>query len=217
MEPFKRCKGLVAPMDRDDVDTDLIIPKQFLTSIERSGYGDFLFDSLRYLDEGRLGQDCSIRPRNPDFEFNEPRYAGAGILLSRRNFGCGSSREHAAWALRDYGFRCVVASSFADIFFSNCCRVGIVPVALEEAQVQRLFDELRASEGYELEVDLEACEVRLPDGERLRFELEDAKRYCLLNGLDAIGLSLESETRIRDFEQARRQTRPWLFENRAQD
>lgn len=213
MRPFKCRKGLVAPMDRDDVDTDLIIPKQYLTSVERSGYGDFLFDDLRYLDEGRPGVDCAGRRPNPDFEMNAPRYAGAEILLSRRNFGCGSSREHAVWALRDYGFRCVIAASFADIFFINCCRNGVLPVALPEAQVGRLFAALRAEEGYELEVDLDACEVRAADGERMPFEIEESKRYCLLEGLDEIGMSLEIKSRIEAFEQARRQARPWLFEN----
>lgn len=198
-------------MDRANVDTDLIIPKQFLKSIQRTGFGRNLFDSLRYLDEGEPGQDCSARPVNPEFPLNLPRYQGAGILLSRENFGCGSSREHAVWAVGEYGFRCVIASGFADIFYNNCCKNGILPVILPAETVQQLFEELYAREGYRLTVDLEKLQVQKPDGAVLDFRMDEFRRHCLLKGLDEIALSLESGEQIRAFEQRRREEAPWVF------
>ena len=212
MKAFTVEQGLVAPMDRANVDTDLIIPKQFLKSIQRSGFGPNLFDELRYLDEGQPGQDCSARPLNPDFPLNADRYRGASILLARENFGCGSSREHAPWALEDYGFRCIIAPSFADIFYNNCFKNGLLPIALEAPVVQRLFEEMYAREGYSLCVDLERQRVTPPSGEEIAFEVDEFRRHCLLNGLDDIGLTLQSETAIREFEQRSRQQSPWLFD-----
>ena len=212
MKAFTVLDGLVAPMDRANVDTDLIIPKQFLKSIKRSGFGPNLFDELRYLDEGQPGQDCSQRPLNPDFPLNQPRYQGASILLARENFGCGSSREHAPWALEDYGFRCVIAPSFADIFFNNCFKNGILPIALDAAIVEQLFRAMYASEGYRLTVDLQCCEIRTPEGAGIAFEVDAFRRYCLLNGLDDIGLTLQDADAIRAFEAGWRQRAPWLFE-----
>ncbi|MDP5053337.1 MAG: 3-isopropylmalate dehydratase small subunit, partial [Congregibacter sp.] len=187
MKALRVHEGLVAPMDRANVDTDLIIPKQFLKSIKRSGFGPNLFDALRYLDEGEPGQDCSARPLNPEFPLNFPRYAGASVLLARENFGCGSSREHAPWALEDYGFRCVIAPSFADIFYNNCFKNGVLPVVLPAKQVEELFTALYAQEGYRLTVDLEQQEVILSDGRRWPFTVEGYRRQCLLEGLDDIG------------------------------
>ncbi|MFK7831116.1 MAG: 3-isopropylmalate dehydratase small subunit [Congregibacter sp.] len=211
MKPFTVHKGLLAPMDRANVDTDLIIPKQFLKSIKRSGFGPNLFDGLRYLDEGQPGQDCSQRPQNPDFALNLPRYAGASILLARKNFGCGSSREHAPWALEDFGFRSVIAPSFADIFYNNCFKNGVLPVVLAEEQVDELFSLMFASEGFSLEVDLEAQLVRLDDGRTWPFEVEDYRRLCLLEGLDDIGVTLRSAEAIRAYEAKAAQRAPWLF------
>jgi 3-isopropylmalate/(R)-2-methylmalate dehydratase small subunit len=211
MRSFSVHKGLVAPMDRANIDTDMIIPKQFLKSIKRSGFGPNLFDELRYLDEGQPGQDCSQRPLNPAFPLNQPRYAGASVLLARENFGCGSSREHAPWALDDYGFRCVIAPSFADIFFNNCFKNGILPIVLDAEIVERLFQALYAEEGYALEIDLPAQEIRCPDGEVIPFEVESFRKHCLVNGLDDIGLTLESAEAIRKFEARHRQRAPWLF------
>ncbi|EEB79740.1 3-isopropylmalate dehydratase, small subunit [marine gamma proteobacterium HTCC2148] len=199
-------------MDRANVDTDLIIPKQFLKSIKRSGFGPNLFDEIRYLDEGQPGQDCADRPINEEFPLNFPRYKGASILLARENFGCGSSREHAPWALEDYGFRCVIASSFADIFYNNCFKNGVLPIALEESVVARLFDEMYASEGYELTVDLQRQRVITPSGEELSFEVDEFRRHCLLEGLDDIGLTLQSAEAIRSYEQGWREQSPWLFD-----
>ena len=199
-------------MDRANVDTDLIIPKQFLKSIKRTGFGPNLFDELRYLDEGQPGVDCSARPLNPAFPLNQPRYRGASILLARENFGCGSSREHAPWALEDYGFRCIVAPSFADIFYNNCFKNGILPVALEAALVDRLFREMYASEGYLLTVDLERQKVLTPAGEEVSFEVDPFRKRCLLEGLDDIGLTLQSADAIRSFERRWRERSPWLFE-----
>ena len=199
-------------MDRANVDTDLIIPKQFLKSIKRSGFGPNLFDELRYLDEGQPGQDCSKRPLNPDFPLNFPRYQGASILLARENFGCGSSREHAPWALEDYGFRCIIAPSFADIFYNNCFKNGLLPIALAEDVVARLFDEMYATEGYELTVDLERQRVVTPQGEEIPFEVDEFRRHCLLHGLDDIGLTLQSAEAIRAYEQRAREQSPWLFD-----
>ncbi|MGB1141761.1 MAG: 3-isopropylmalate dehydratase small subunit, partial [Halioglobus sp.] len=192
-------------------DTDLIIPKQFLKSIKRSGFGPNLFDELRYLDHGEPGQDCSTRPVNEEFELNQPRYQGASVLLARENFGCGSSREHAPWALDDYGFRALIAPSFADIFYNNCFKNGILPIELDAAIVDRLFQEMYDNEGYELTVDLEQQVVRTPSGEEIAFEVDAFRRHCLLNGLDDIGLTLESAEEIRAFESRWREQSPWLF------
>ncbi|MBZ9537564.1 3-isopropylmalate dehydratase small subunit [Modicisalibacter tunisiensis] len=211
MHALKQHQGLVAPLDRANVDTDLIIPKQFLKSIKRTGFGPNLFDELRYLDEGYPGQDASQRPLNPDFVLNQPRYQGASVLLARRNFGCGSSREHAPWALEDFGFRVIIAPSFADIFYNNAFKNGILLITLDEATVERLFQEVEANEGYRLDVDLEAQTVTTPSGEVLSFEIDAFRKHCLLNGLDDIGLTLQHEDAIREFEQAHRQKRPWLF------
>ncbi|RLQ22877.1 3-isopropylmalate dehydratase small subunit [Seongchinamella sediminis] len=212
MKAFTVETGIVAPMDRANVDTDLIIPKQFLKSIKRSGFGPNLFDELRYLDEGQPGQDCSKRPLNGEFPLNFPRYQGASILLARENFGCGSSREHAPWALEDYGFRCVIAPSFADIFYNNCFKNGVLPIALDAGTVSRLFAEMYASEGYRLTVDLQSQTVLTPGGESIRFEVDEFRRHCLLEGLDDIGLTLQSADAIRAYEQKARQQSPWLFD-----
>ncbi|MEZ5555782.1 3-isopropylmalate dehydratase small subunit [Haliea sp.] len=211
MKSFTVLEGLVAPMDRANVDTDMIIPKQFLKSIKRSGFGPNLFDEMRYLDEGQPGQDCSGRPLNPEFPLNQSRYRGATVLLARENFGCGSSREHAPWALEDYGFRCIIAPSFADIFYNNCFKNGILPVVLPATTVDKLFTALYAEEGYRLAIDLEAQEVRTPDGEVLCFEVDVARKHCLLKGLDDIGVTLESAAAIRQFEDRWREQSPWLF------
>ncbi|WP_152206710.1 3-isopropylmalate dehydratase small subunit [Marinobacter changyiensis] len=211
MRPLKQHKGIVAPMDRANVDTDLIIPKQFLKSIKRTGFGPNLFDAARYLDEGQPDQDCSERPLNPDFVLNQPRYKNASVLLARRNFGCGSSREHAPWALDDYGFRVIIAPSFADIFYNNCFKNGLLPIVLDEQVVDQLFGECEASEGYELAVDLENKSVVTPSGESFSFEVDDFRRHCLLNGLDDIGVTLENAELIKQYEDARRQSAPWLF------
>ncbi|MCK2183407.1 3-isopropylmalate dehydratase small subunit [Halomonas getboli] len=215
MQKFERLQGLVAPLDRANVDTDLIIPKQFLKSIQRSGFGVNLFDELRYLDEGQPGQDCSQRPLNPDFVLNQPRYQGASVLLARQNFGCGSSREHAPWALADFGFRAVIAPSFADIFYNNAFKNGILLIKLPEEQVNRLFRETEAEEGYRLDVDLEAQRITTPSGEILEFEVDAFRKHCLLEGLDDIGITLQDEDAIRAFEQKHRAARPWLFRDEA--
>lgn len=211
MEKFTVVKGLVAPLDRANVDTDQIIPKQFLKSIKRTGFGVNLFDEWRYLDEGYPGQDSSKRPINPDFVLNQPRYQGARVLLARQNFGCGSSREHAPWALNEYGFRVVIASSYADIFFNNCFKNGMLPVILTETQVDQLFRECLATEGYVITVDLEKRQVVTPSGEAFAFEVDDFRRHCLLNGLDDIGLTLQEGDAIRAFEAKAKQARPWVF------
>ena len=212
MKPFTVHKGLVAPMDRANVDTDLIIPKQFLKSIKRSGFGPNLFDELRYLDEGQPGQDCSGRPLNNEFPLNYPRYAGASVLLGRENFGCGSSREHAPWALEDYGFRSIIAPSFADIFYNNCFKNGLLPIALDAEIVDRLFSAMYETEGYELEIDLEQQMVRTPDGEAIPFDVDPFRRDCLLNGLDDIGITLRRAEAIRAYEARLRESSPWLFD-----
>lgn len=211
MKAFTQLTGVTAPMDRANVDTDMIIPKQFLKSIKRTGFGKNLFDELRYLDEGKPDQDCSKRPLNPDFVLNQPRYRNASVLLARRNFGCGSSREHAPWALEDFGFRVIIAPSFADIFYNNCFKNGLLPIVLDEEIVDRLFRETYDNEGYELTVDLEARTVTTPSGESFSFEVDDFRRHCLLNGLDDIGVTLEDADLIRAYEEKRRQTAPWLF------
>ncbi|UZR30182.1 3-isopropylmalate dehydratase small subunit [Methylococcus mesophilus] len=209
MKPFKKVISKVVPLDRANVDTDAIIPKQFLKSIRRSGFGPYLFDEWRYLDRGEPDMDCSNRPLNPDFVLNLPCYAGARILLARKNFGCGSSREHAPWALEDYGFRAVIAPSFADIFYNNCFKNGILPIVLEEAKVDRLFAE--AGPGFELTVDLEAQTVATPFGETFHFEVDASRKHRLLNGLDDIGLTLQHAEAIRAYELAHRESAPWLF------
>ena len=211
MRALKQHKGLAAPMDRANVDTDMIIPKQFLKSIKRTGFGKNLFDELRYLDEGQPDQDCSQRPLNKEFPLNLPRYQGASILLTRENFGCGSSREHAPWALDDYGFRCIIAPSYADIFYNNCFKNGLLPVVLTADQVDQLFDQLYAEEAYQLTVDLQQQQVIKPDGEIFSFEIDTFRQHCLLNGLDEIGLTLQDSDAIRHYEQQRRQQAPWLF------
>ena len=211
MKAFTRLNGLVCPLDRANVDTDAIIPKQFLKSIQRSGFGPNLFDEWRYLDHGEPGMDNSIRPQNPDFVLNFPRYQGAQILLARENFGCGSSREHAPWALDDYGFRVVIAPSFADIFFNNCYKNGLLPIVLPAEVMDRLFAGCEASEGYRLTVDLAAQTVTTPQGDSFGFDITEHRKHCLLNGLDEIGLTLRHADEIRAFEDNRRQTQPWLF------
>lgn len=211
MKSFTQVTGIAAPMDRANVDTDMIIPKNFLKSIKRTGFGKNLFDELRYLDEGQPDQDCTGRPLNMDFPLNFPRYQGAQILLARENFGCGSSREHAPWALDDYGFRCVIAPSFADIFFNNTFKNGLLPIILSDEIVAQLFDEMYASEGYELSVDLEAQTVTTPSGESFGFEIDEFRKHCLLNGLDDIGLTLQDADHIRAYEEKRQQSAPWLF------
>ena len=211
MEAFKKLTGIVAPLDRPNVDTDAIIPKQFLKSIKRSGFGPNLFDEWRYLDRGEPGMDNSNRPLNPDFVLNQARYQGSSILLGRDNFGCGSSREHAPWALLDYGFRTVIAPSFADIFFNNCFKNGILPVVLSDDVVQRLFDEVETTEGYQLIVDLEQQCITTPSGESFGFEVDAFRRHCLLEGLDDIGLTLQYVDDIKAYEARRSQEAPWLF------
>ena len=211
MQAFTVHKGAVAPLDRANVDTDMIIPKQFLKSIKRTGFGVNLFDELRYQDEGYPGQDCSRRPLNPEFVLNQSRYQGVSILLARQNFGCGSSREHAPWALDDFGFRCVIAPSFADIFYNNCFKNGILPITLSDEVVEQLFNEVEANEGYQLTVDLEREVVVKPNGEELPFNVDAFRRHCLLNGLDDIGLTLQDADQIRRFEQRYKADNPWLF------
>jgi 3-isopropylmalate/(R)-2-methylmalate dehydratase small subunit len=204
-------RGLVAPLDRANVDTDAIIPKQFLKSIKRTGFGPNLFDEWRYLDHGEPGMDNTRRPLNPDFILNQPRFQGASVLLARKNFGCGSSREHAPWALQDYGFRVVIAPSFADIFYNNCYKIGLLPVVLAESEVDRLFHEVAAFPGFELVVDLPAQTVASADGSiAYRFEIDDFRKYCLVNGLDEIGLTLRHADKIHEFENRRIAEQPWL-------
>jgi 3-isopropylmalate/(R)-2-methylmalate dehydratase small subunit len=211
MQPFRALTGLVAPLDRANVDTDAIIPKQFLKSINRSGFGPNLFDAWRYLDRGEPGTDAAARPLNPEFVLNQPRYRGAQILLARRNFGCGSSREHAPWALLDYGFRAIVAPSFGDIFFNNCFKNGLLPIVLSQHEVDRLFHETGAFPGFRLVVDLERQSVATVDGVQVyRFEVEPFRKHCLLNGLDEIGLTLHHADEIRTFEAKHLAEKPWL-------
>ena len=211
MEKFTGLQGLVAPLDRANVDTDAIIPKQFLKSIKRTGFGPNLFDAWRYLDRGEPGRDTSSRPLNPDFVLNQPRYPGAEILVTRENFGCGSSREHAPWALIDFGFRVVIASSFADIFFNNCFKNGLLPIVLGASEVDRLFGEAALSAGYRLTVDLDAQTVVTPSGTAYRFEIDAFRKYCLLNGLDEISLTLKNADKIRAYEELRKVREPWIF------
>ena len=210
MNAFRLHKGLVAPMDRENVDTDAIIPKQFLKSIQKSGFGQNLFDAWRYLDAGYPGQDPSSRRPNPDFVLNQARFKGASVLLVRKNFGCGSSREHAPWAIDQYGFRALIAPSYADIFFNNCFKNGLLPIVLPEAQVAQLFDEVAAFIGYELTIDLERQVVVKPDGTELAFDVQPFRKFCLLNGFDDIGLTLRHADKIRAFEAERLLKKPWL-------
>lgn len=211
MEKFTRLQGLVAPLDRANVDTDAIIPKQFLKSIKRTGFGPNLFDAWRYMDRGEPGRDNGSRPLNPDFVLNQPRYKDAEILLARENFGCGSSREHAPWALMDFGFRAVIASSFADIFFNNCFKNGLLPIVLGASEVERLFGEVAPHPGYKLTVDLDAQTVVTPSGNAYRFEIDAFRKYCLLNGLDEISLTLKNADKIRAYEALRKAREPWIF------
>jgi len=212
MERFTVLNGLVAPLDRTNVDTDQIIPKQFLKSIKRTGFGTNLFDAWRYLDKGQPDGAEASRALNPDFVLNQPRYKGASILLARKNFGCGSSREHAPWALAEYGFRALIAPSYADIFSNNCCKNGLLPVTLTDAEVDRLFDEVAAFPGFRLVIDLEKQTVATPDGGKvMRFDIDPFRKYSLVNGLDEIGLTLRHAEKIRAFEERRRSEQPWLF------
>ncbi|TFZ02424.1 3-isopropylmalate dehydratase small subunit [Ramlibacter henchirensis] len=210
MNKFTVHKGVVAPMDRENVDTDAIIPKQFLKSIRKTGFGPNLFDEWRYLDPGYPGQDPASRKPNPDFVLNQPRYRGASILLARKNFGCGSSREHAPWALEQYGFRALIAPSYADIFFNNSFKNGILPIVLPEATVSSLFDEVNAFPGYELTIDLERQVIVRPQGEEIAFDVQPFRKYCLINGFDDIGLTLRHRDKIKAFEAERLAAKPWL-------
>jgi len=211
MKAFIKQSGIVAPMDRANIDTDMIIPKQFLKSIKRSGFGPNLFDELRYLDEGQPDADNSGRPLNPDFVLNQPRYKGASVLIARENFGCGSSREHAPWALEDYGFQVIISSSYADIFFNNSFKNGLLPIVLEESIVDTLFNEVAATEGYELTVDLENQKIVKSNGDAIPFEVDAFRKHCLLNGLDDIGLTLQDADDITAYEVTRKASSPWLF------
>jgi 3-isopropylmalate/(R)-2-methylmalate dehydratase small subunit len=212
MEKFTLVDGLVAPMDRANVDTDAIIPKQFLKAIKKSGFGPNLFDEWRYMDHGEPGMDNTRRPLNPGFVLNQARYRGAQILLARKNFGCGSSREHAPWALAGFGFRALIAPSFADIFFNNCYKNGLLPIVLSDGEVDELFGEVAGFPGYRVKVDLERQIVVRPDGRELKFEIDGFRKYCLVNGLDEIGLTLRHADKIRAFEDRRRGEQPWLFD-----
>ncbi len=211
MDKFIRLNGLAAPLDRANVDTDAVIPKQFLKSIKRTGFGPNLFDSWRYLDTGEPGMDNSNRPLNEDFILNKTRFQGAQVLLARENFGCGSSREHAPWALQDYGFKVVIASSFGDIFYSNSLKNGLLPIRLAKDAMDVLFDETFASEGYRLDIDLAAQKVTTPSGRQFDFDIEPFSKHCLMNGLDEIGLTLQHADDIRGFETKHRAAQPWLF------
>ena len=211
MEKFNTFTGIVAPLDRANVDTDAIIPKQFLKSIKRSGFGKNLFDEWRYLDHGEPGMDVSQRKLNPDFVLNQPRYQGAQILLARDNFGCGSSREHAPWSLQDYGFKVIIAPSFADIFFNNCFKIGLLPIVLKPQAVDSLFTEVKTASGYRLSVDLDAQTVTTPSSQQFHFDIDKFRKHCLLNGLDDIGMTLQHAEKIKQFEQRRRFEQPWLF------
>jgi len=211
MDKFISREGLVAPLDRANVDTDAVIPKQFLKSIKKTGYGPNLFDEWRYLDHGEPGMDNAKRPLNPDFVLNQPRYQGAQILLARENFGCGSSREHAPWALLQYGFQAVIAPSFADIFFNNSFKNGLLLIKLDAQIVDRLFKEAAAQQGYRLAIDLADQSITTPRGESIRFEIDPFRKHCLMNGLDEIGLTLEHADKIKAFEAKRREQQPWLF------
>lgn len=211
MKAFTRHKGLVAPLDRANVDTDMIIPKQFLKSIKRTGFGPNLFDELRYLDQGEPGQDCLNRPINPNFPLNKARYKGASILLTRKNFGCGSSREHAPWALEDYGFNVIVAPSYADIFYNNCFKNGILPVILEDYEIEDLFIEVEKIPSFQLDVDLVSQTITTDSAKEYNFELDEFRKDCLINGLDEIGLTLQHADLIKKYEEHRENRHPWVF------
>ena len=211
MEKFHTLTAVVAPIDRANVDTDAIIPKQFLKSIKRSGFGQYLFDEWRFLDHGEPGMDSSKRQPNPEFVLNQPRYRGAQILVARANFGCGSSREHAPWALQDYGFRVIIAPSFADIFFNNCFKIGLLPIVLDSKILDLIFVEVAMHPGYQLTVDLQNQSVRTPDHKLFEFEIDIFRKHCLLNGLDEIGLTLQHADKIKAFEDKRREQQRWLF------
>jgi 3-isopropylmalate/(R)-2-methylmalate dehydratase small subunit len=211
MKAFTQLNGLVCPIDRANIDTDAIIPKQFLKSIKRSGFGPYLFDEWRYTNHGEPGMDCSTRPLNKDFVLNQPRYQGAQVMIARENFGCGSSREHAPWAIEDYGFRVIIAASFADIFFNNCYKNGMLPIVASHAIVDKLFAECQAAEGYKLNVDLPSQTVTLPSGESFGFEINATSKHNLLNGLDEIGLTLIHADKIKAFESKHQASQPWLF------
>jgi 3-isopropylmalate/(R)-2-methylmalate dehydratase small subunit len=211
MQAFNTLNGLVVPLDRANVDTDAIIPKQFLKSIKRSGFGPNAFDEWRYLDHGEPGMDNSKRQVNPDFVLNKSRYQGASVLLARENFGCGSSREHAPWALEDYGFRVIIAPSFADIFFNNCFKNGMLPIVLDAASVDRLFKECEAKEGYQLKIALEEQTITTPSGQVFKFDVDAFRKHCLLNGLDDIGLTMQHQDKIKAFEAQHQKAQPWLF------
>jgi 3-isopropylmalate/(R)-2-methylmalate dehydratase small subunit len=211
MDKFETFTGTVAPLDRSNVDTDAIIPKQFLKSIKRTGFGPYLFDEWRYLDHGEPDMDCSNRSLNSEFVLNDPRYSSAQVLLARENFGCGSSREHAPWALADFGFKVILAPSFADIFFNNCFKNGILPIVLDDAVVDGLFAKVRGDQALKMTVDLDAQELRLADGETISFEVDEFRKHCLLEGLDDIGLTLRHSDEIKAFEQQRREQAPWIF------
>ena len=211
MQAFKQHDGLVVPIDIANVDTDMIIPKQFLKSIKRTGFGPNLFDEMRYLDQGIPDADCSGRPINKDFVLNHERYQGASVLLARRNFGCGSSREHAPWALAGFGIRCLLAPSFADIFFNNCFKNGLLPIELSEEIIEDLFQQVAANEGYALQIDLPEQTIQTPSGTTIPFEVDAFRKHCLVNGLDDIGLTLQEADKIRAFEEKHKQRSPWLF------
>ncbi len=211
MEKFETFTGVVAPLDRSNVDTDAIIPKQFLKSIKRTGFGPYLFDEWRYLDHGEPDMDCSNRPLNTDFVLNDARYAGATVLLTRENFGCGSSREHAPWALADFGFKVILAPSFADIFFNNCFKNGILPLKLDDAVIDALFAKATGEQALQITVDLDSQELRLSDGQVVAFEVDEFRKHCLLEGLDDIGLTLRHSEEIAAFEEKRREQAPWVF------
>ncbi|MCP4127980.1 MAG: 3-isopropylmalate dehydratase small subunit [Gammaproteobacteria bacterium] len=211
MDKFETFTGVVAPLDRSNVDTDAIIPKQFLKSIKRTGFGPYLFDEWRYMDHGEPDMDCTNRPLNTEFVLNDQRYSSAQVLLARENFGCGSSREHAPWALADFGFKVVLAPSFADIFFNNCFKNGILPIVLDDVVINGLFGKARGEQALEITVDLQANELRLTDGEVISFEVDEFRKHCLLEGLDDIGLTLRHADEIKAFEQQRREKAPWVF------
>ena len=215
MKPFTTLVGMVVPLDRANVDTDQIIPKQFLKSIRRTGFGENLFDAWRFLDEGSMGQTPNERKINRQFVLNQPRYQGASVLLARANFGCGSSREHAVWALDEYGIRCVIAPSFADIFFNNCFKNGLLPIVLDEKIVNKMFAEIDKNPGYAVTIDLPSQTVQLPDGSRIAFAIEANRKECLINGLDEIGMTLQSADVIRAYESKQRAWRPWLFDEKT--
>jgi len=215
MKPFTTLVGIVVPLDRANVDTDQIIPKQFLKSIRRTGFGENLFDAWRFLDEGSMGQTPNERKINRQFVLNQPRYQGASVLLARANFGCGSSREHAVWALDEYGIRCVIAPSFADIFFNNCFKNGLLPIVLDEKIVNKMFAEIDKNPGYAVTIDLPSQTVQLPDGSRIAFAIEANRKECLINGLDEIGMTLQSADVIRAYESKQRAWRPWLFDEKT--